>query len=134
MPSVLSSDVDKALIHIEAFRGGYSPDLFLAYQAPITIPTTTLRNLISHTPSLLPLGYLTEAKQVELQALMARLSSYEGRRMYLLLGARPLLDCTFCKTASDYFWYAVPFLFGTYAWRILACDACSKLKWTCTRI
>lgn len=120
-PGALSSDdVDKAPIHIEAFRGGYRPDLFLAYKAPITIPTTTLRNLISHTPSRLPLGYLTETKQAELQALIARLSSYEGRRMYLLLGPRPLLDCTFCKTASDYFWYAVPFLFGTYAWRILA--------------
>ncbi|CBQ68265.1 conserved hypothetical protein [Sporisorium reilianum SRZ2] len=120
-PSVLSSSqADSAPLHIEAFRGGYRPDLFLAYGAPITIPTTTLRDLINHAPSLLPVGLLTSSKQAELQALISRLSSYEGRRMYLLLGARPLLDCTFCKTTNDYFWYALPFLFGTYAWRILA--------------
>ena len=121
-PSVLHADpdVETAPIHIEAFRGGYQPDLFLAYEAPITIPTTTLRNLINDAPSLLPIGLLTQTKQAELQALIARLSSYEGRRMYLLLGPAPLLDCTFCKTATDYFWYAVPFLLGAYAWRILA--------------
>ncbi|SPO28254.1 uncharacterized protein UTRI_04651_B [Ustilago trichophora] len=112
--------VENAPIHIEAFRGGYKPDLFLAYKAPITIPTTTLRNLINDAPSLLPIGLLTHANQAQLQALIARLSSYEGRRMYLLLGPAPLLDCTFCNTAGDYFWYAVPFLLGTYAWRILA--------------
>lgn len=112
--------VENAPLHIEAFRGGYKPDLFLAYKAPITIPTTTLRNLINDAPELLPVGLLTQAKQAELQALIARLSSYEGRRMYLLLGPAPLLDCTFCKTAGDYFWYAVPFLLGAYAWRILA--------------
>lgn len=113
-------DSEEAAFHIEAFRGGHKPDLFLAYKAPITIPTTTLRNLINDTPSLLPIGRRTSARLAELQALIARLSSYEGRRMYLLLGPGPLLDCTFCKTANDYFWYAVPFLFGAYAWRILA--------------
>lgn len=121
-PSVFQSadGIENAPLHIEAFRGGYKPDLFLAYKAPITIPTTTLRDLINAAPSLLPLGYLTPAKQAELQALIARLSSYEGRRMYLLLGPEPLLDCTFCSNPKDYFWFAVPFLFGAYAWRILA--------------
>lgn len=121
-PSAFGSidDAENAPIHIEAFRGGCKPDLFLAYKAPITIPTTTLRNLINDAPSLLPIGLLTQSKQAELQALIPRLSSYEGRRMYLLLGPAPLLDCTFCKTAGDYFWYAVPFLLGAYAWRILA--------------
>ena len=111
---------DIAPLHIEAFRGAYKPDLFLAYSAPITIPTTTLRSLINDTPSLLPIGLLTQSKKAELQALIARLSSYEGRRMYLLLGSRPLLDCTFCNKTNDYFWYAVPFLLRAYAWRILA--------------
>ncbi|CDR99629.1 uncharacterized protein SPSC_05013 [Sporisorium scitamineum] len=120
-PSVFTSDhADDGPFHIETFRGGYKPDLFLAYKAPITVPTTTLRSLINDAPSLLPIGFLTHSKQAELQALISRLSSYEGRRMYLLLGSRPLLDCTFCKTTHDHFWYAVPFLFGTYAWRILA--------------
>ena len=112
--------VANAPIRIELFRGGYSPDLFLAYKAPITIPTTTLRQLINRAPSLLPIGHPTQAKQAGLEALVARLSSYEARRMYLLLGPRPLLDCTFCKTASDYFCYALPFLIKAYAWRILA--------------
>lgn len=121
IPTPLGSDgIEASPLRIGAFRGGYKPDLFLAYKAPITIPTTTLRNLISSAPWLLPVGYLSESKQAELQALIARLSSYEARRMYLLLGPRPLLDCTFCKTANDYFWYAVPFLFAAYAWRILA--------------
>ncbi|SOV06732.1 uncharacterized protein UDID_05593 [Ustilago sp. UG-2017a] len=121
-PSVFQPEdgIDNVPLHIEAFRGGYKPDLFLAYKAPITIPTTTLRDLINATPSLLPIGYLTPVKQAELQALIARLSSYERRRTYLLLGPAPLLDCTFCKNASDHFWYALPFLFAGYAWRILA--------------
>ncbi|TKY89794.1 hypothetical protein EX895_001091 [Sporisorium graminicola] len=116
----VSSHTDNTPLHIEALRGGYKPDLFLAYEAPITIPTTALRSLINNAPSLLPIGLLTQSKNAELQALISRLSSYEGRRIYLLLGSRPLLNCTFCKTANDYFWFAVPFLFGTYAWRILA--------------
>lgn len=110
--------IENAPLHLNMLRGGYRPDLFLAYDAPITIPTTTLRNLIDMAGSLLPIGY--HANQLELQALIARLSSYEGRRMYLLLGPRPLVDCTFCKTGIDYFWYALPFLLQTFAWRILA--------------
>lgn len=117
---LISNTIEDVPLHIQAFRGGYKPDLFLAYNAPITIPTTTLRNLIDMAPSLLPVGYHTPAKHAELQALIARLSSFEGRRIYLLLGPKPSLDCTFCKTTSDFFWYAVPFLLGTYAWRILA--------------
>ncbi|KAJ9473820.1 hypothetical protein PHBOTO_003909 [Pseudozyma hubeiensis] len=108
-----------APLHIDFFRGGYKPDLFLAYKAPITIPTTTLRNLINTAPELLPIGFLSQNNLLELQALVSRLSSYEARRMYLLLGSRPLVDCTFCKSANDYALYAVPFLLWTYAWRIL---------------
>ncbi|KIS68069.1 uncharacterized protein UMAG_03652 [Mycosarcoma maydis] len=116
-----SSNVsDSAPIHIDAFRGGYKPDLFLAYNAPITIPTTTLRKLINQTPSLLPMGLLTPSRRAELQALIARLSSYEGRRIYLVLGPRPLLDCSFCKTTNDHFWYALAFVLASYAWRIVA--------------
>lgn len=113
-------DVDRPPFHIQALRGGYTPDLFLAYSAPITIPTTTLRSLIDAAPSLLPIGFHTLPKQQELQALIARLSSYEARRIYLLLGPKPLLDCTFCTKANDFFWYALPFLLAAYAWRILA--------------
>ncbi|GAC99148.1 hypothetical protein PHSY_006747 [Pseudozyma hubeiensis SY62] len=108
-----------APLHIELFRGGYKPDLFLAYKAPVTIPTTTLRNLINTTPDLLPIGFLSQSSLLELQALVSRLSSYEARRMYLLLGSRPLVDCTFCKSANDFALYAVPFLLWAYAWRIL---------------
>lgn len=107
-------------MHIETFRGGYKPDLFLAYNAPITVPTSTLRDLINASPSLLPMGLRTKPKLAELQALISRLSSFEGRRMYLLLGSKPMVDCTFCRSPSDHFWYAVPFLLGIYAWRILA--------------
>lgn len=113
-------DVDRPPFHIQALRGGYTPDLFLAYSAPITIPTTTLRSLIDAAPSLLPIGFHTLPKQQELQALIARLSSYEARRIYLLLGPKPLLDCTFCTKPNDFFWYALPFLLAAYAWRILA--------------
>ncbi|PWZ03724.1 hypothetical protein BCV70DRAFT_143012, partial [Testicularia cyperi] len=116
----ITSGHDNAPLHLTLLRGGYRPDLFLAYDAPITIPTTVLRDLIDMAGSMLPIGYHTEQRQLELQALIARLSSYEGRRMYLLLGPRPLTDCTFCKSGIDYFWYALPFLWQAYAWRILA--------------
>ncbi|KAI3480997.1 hypothetical protein L1887_56822 [Cichorium endivia] len=63
-------------------------------------------------PSLLPIGFHTLPKQQELQALIARLSSYEARRIYLLLGPKPLLDCTFCTKPNDFFWYGPPFPLG----------------------
>ncbi|EPQ31039.1 uncharacterized protein PFL1_01228 [Pseudozyma flocculosa PF-1] len=99
-------------------RGGYASDIFLALRSPITIPTATLRSLLASTPSLLGLGF--QGTEADLQSLVARLSSYDGRKLYLLVGATPLTQCVFCHSSTDYFYFALPGLVAQYAWRLLA--------------
>ncbi|KAN0065960.1 hypothetical protein ACQY0O_001094 [Thecaphora frezii] len=114
-------------------RGGYLSDLFLHLSAPITLPTASLRSLLVNAPSLASLGFT--GTESELQALVARLSSYDARKLYLVVGFGPLVKCQFCHAARDYTAYAIPSLVAQYAWRILAvglmtvspCDAMALL-------
>ncbi|PWN87573.1 hypothetical protein FA10DRAFT_304332 [Acaromyces ingoldii] len=53
------------------------------------------------------LGWRSAWGEDGLEMLLRRLTSYEGRRLHLLVGTAPLLECAFCTTASDLALYSL---------------------------
>ncbi|PWN48615.1 hypothetical protein IE53DRAFT_300349, partial [Violaceomyces palustris] len=97
--------------------GGYPSDLFLNLGKPINISTGLLKGLLTTASSLSALGWA--GTESELQILLGKLSSYEGRKLYLLLGSEALVGCTFCSDPRDYFYYALASLLLRYSGMML---------------
>ena len=77
------------------------PNLFSTLQIPLNTPTDTVRALllrVSSTPDLDP----------ELEGLLVRLASFEGRSLYLRFGHNILATCTYCHSTGDFALYALP--------------------------
>lgn len=84
------------------------------------------------------LGWRNSWGEEGLEVLLRRLTSYEGRRLHLLVGTAPLLECRFCSTASDLALFSLAnrlvqysthlFLFGLLT---LRCDSLEMIDEVC---
>ncbi|WFD28090.1 hypothetical protein MNAN1_003096 [Malassezia nana] len=105
---------------------GYPSDLFRLAHLATTTPTRTLREALA------PDGWLSGAAMVRLwrtnygsqaiENLLWRLSSVDGRKLYLVLGAEPLMACAFCSSDAEYKAYAafqVLAIYLAHAWIIM---------------
>ncbi|WFD33092.1 hypothetical protein MSPP1_004149 [Malassezia sp. CBS 17886] len=97
---------------------GYRSDLFLTLGAKTTVSTRVLREAFAPSGALARLG-VAEAWHAlfgedAVNTLLARLSSVEGRKLYLVVGEWPFLACAFCMSERDYAAFAVAALVPVY--------------------
>ncbi|KZT00665.1 uncharacterized protein LAESUDRAFT_732080 [Laetiporus sulphureus 93-53] len=81
----------------------WPPNLFSALHLPLTAPTEGIRHMI------LTRGGLPAGAQLPkpLEALLARLASFEMRTLYVRFGQEVVQNCEHCKTFDEYALFAV---------------------------
>ncbi|CAD6943638.1 unnamed protein product [Tilletia caries] len=91
-------------------------DVFLASDTPVNAASILLRERVAKyasglferlTDTYVPAGAAVEE-------LFRRLTSYEGRKIYLIVGEEPLLYCVFCVKPNDYKLYTLPLRLAAY--------------------
>lgn len=110
---------------------GYTSDLFLLLHRKTSVSTQVLREALA-SRSGTAVGKVADMWRAKfgddaLDALLWRLSSVEGRvrtaqcaaladqqKLYLVIGAAPILACAFCTSEQDYVLYALHMLANVY--------------------
>ncbi|KAK0535858.1 hypothetical protein OC834_001383 [Tilletia horrida] len=91
-------------------------DVFLASDTPVNAASVLLRERVAKhaqglferlTDTYVPAGAAADE-------LFRRLTSYEGRKIYLMVGEEPLLYCLFCVRPNDYKLYTLPLRLASY--------------------
>ncbi|KAE8272171.1 hypothetical protein A4X09_0g178 [Tilletia walkeri] len=91
-------------------------DVFLASDTPVNAASVLLRERVAKhaqgmferlTDTYVPAGAAVEE-------LFRRLTSFEGRKIYLMVGEEPLLYCVFCVKPNDYKLYTLPLRLAAY--------------------
>ncbi|KAK0548133.1 hypothetical protein OC846_004594 [Tilletia horrida] len=107
-----------ALAYIQFFpHTNRITDVFLASDTPINAASVLLRERVTKhatglferlTDTYVPAGAAADE-------LFRRLTSFEGRKIYLQVGEEPLLYCLFCVRPDDYKLYTLPTRLASYA-------------------
>lgn len=103
---ILAALVSALVVHALTSAWRAPRDLFLATRLTTDTSTATLRAAVAGK-QLRDLAWRAEWGEVGLERILRRVSSWEGRKLYLLLGAEPLIACTFCASSQDYTNYAL---------------------------
>lgn len=95
---------------------GYPSDLFLLLHQRTTVTTQVLREALTPEGSLSALAqtWLERFGGESIDRLLWRLSSVDGRKLYLVLGAWPILACSYCSHKLDCQLYAAFALLAPY--------------------
>ncbi|WFC94739.1 hypothetical protein MBRA1_001373 [Malassezia brasiliensis] len=95
---------------------GYPSDVFLLLRQRTTISTQVLREALAPGGALNGLAHAWRIRFGDdaLERLIWRWSSVDGRKLYLVLGAEPILGCATCVQKLDCQQYALFLLLGPY--------------------
>lgn len=81
-------------------------DLFLLLNRSVNTPSTVMATLLETFPRH-KFGWKSTWTQEGLTTLIRRLSSWDGRKLHLLLGIDPFISCTFCDSSRDYLYFSL---------------------------
>jgi len=82
----------------------FPPNIFKRLHIPLTMPSESIRAVLLHKASLDANATLPRP----LEDLLARLSSFDARTLYVRFGQQVLQDCEYCKTFDEYALFALP--------------------------